>query len=215
MFPNYREFHLSHFFFQSNAGSGAGSGAGDNSNVNNSNNNSNSDTNTNKEPENFDAWLAAQPDEVKNKVKSLYDASIVDLKNTVKATRTERDDFSKQLRDASKKLEAGSDQQKQLLELANSNDEANRRADFYEQAPQYECKNPKAAYAIAKSQDLFTKSGAPDWKSISAEAPELFGKVIKTIKGSAGSGTGKQVTNTGSMNDWIRKEAGVAPSSSE
>jgi hypothetical protein len=206
MFPNCKEFHLSPFYFQANRDGSEGG----NSDANNSNNDNQNSDNTQQDQETFEKWLAAQPDEIRNKVTPLYQAQISNLTNAVKATRTERDSFAKQFRDVSKKLEAGSDQQKEMLDMANSLDEANRRADFLEDAPNHECRNAKAAYAIAKAQDLFNKSGVPDWKAIQLEAPELFGKPsTSTKKKSAGSGTGEQSQGVGNMNDWIRSNAGV------
>lgn len=163
-------------------------------------------------PETFDSWLAKQSEETRKVVQPLYQERLTALENTVKATRKERDDFSRELRTTAGKLAADSDEKKLLLEKADNYDEANRRADFYEQAPANECRNAKAAYAIAKSQDLFTKSGLPDWKQIKMEAPELFGQPtnLKPRK-TAGSGTDAAPTNAGSMNDWMRKRAGITP----
>lgn len=201
MFPNYREFHLSHFFFknQSDANSG-GEGDGNNSQSNNQNN-SNVET--------FESWLEAQPDEIKNKAKPLFTAHVEKLQSTVKATRKERDDLSVELRDAAKKLEKESAERKALEDSADKLDAANRRADFYEDAPSHNCRNSKAAYIIAEKENLFLKNGLPDWKKIEETAPEFFGEVKKKLpgKGGAGSGTGEEPASGLTMNDWIRAQA--------
>lgn len=200
MFPDFNKFHLSPFFFEANREGGQGS-AGDN------NSNDNSDKKDNS-TETFDSWLEAQPKEIKDKVQPLFAARLEKLKSTVKATRDERDDFSKQLRDAIKKLDKESEDRKGLEVLANQYEEANKRADFYEDAGSYNCQNPKAAYAIAKAENLFTKSGLPDWKKIQEAVPEFFGKKSNLPKkGGAGNGTGEEPPTSMSMSDWIREEA--------
>lgn len=198
MFPNYRKFHLSHFFFQNQGDAGDGTGSGDNSNGDQSNT-----------TETFESWLEKQPDEIKAKAKPLFTAHIEKLKNTVKATREERDDFSNQLRDATNKLAKDSDERKRLEAIADQYDEQTRRADFYEQSLAEGCHNPKAAYAIAKSEELFTKSGAPNWAKIKETVPEFFGEGKKVLpkKKTAGSGTGEEPPSSETMNDWIRREA--------
>lgn len=165
-----------------------------------------------KGPATWDAYVASLPEETRATVTALYESQNSALLKTVKATREERDTFASQLRDAAKKMEKGSEAQTQLLEQATALDEANRRADFYEAAPAQECRNPKAAFALAKASNLFLKSGLPDWKAIKEEAPELFGAVTKPKgKGAAGAGTEQQDKPT-SINNFIRAKAGIRPS---
>src|SRR5574343_879845 len=127
-------------------------------------------------PATWEAFLEGQPQEVK----ALYTSHSESLLNTVKAVRDERDSFKKQLKDLAKNAEAGSEAQKQLEAMSAQLDITERRATFLEDAvkPEIECRNPGAAWVIAKAQDLFTKNGQPDWKAIKSAAPELFGKVI-------------------------------------
>lgn len=161
-------------------------------------------------PKTWEEYVASLPEDQKSVVTSLYEAQNSALLKTVKATRQERDTFADQLRDAAKKLEKGSEAQTQLLEHVAALEEANRRADFYEAAPFQECKNPKAAYAIAKASNLFVKAtGLPDWKAIKEEAPELFGPVTKPKgKGAAGAGTDDKPRGT-TINQFIRAKAGL------
>jgi len=126
---------------------------------------------------------------------------------TISEVRKERDGFSKQLKDLSKQLEGNKEAQAKVDELSKSLDGANKKADFFAEAIQNECKNPKAAFALALASDLFTRDGAPDWKAIKAEAPELFGQKA-TKKSSAGSGTRTEQPRTGGINEWIREQAG-------
>jgi len=162
------------------------------------------------DPETLESYIATLPKEQQDKFKPLLDAHIVKLSNTVKATREERDAFQKQLSDAIKKAENGKVDKAELEKLSAQAEEASRKSDFYEQAPQFECRNPKAAYAIAKVNDFFTKSGAPDWNAIKEEAPEFFGKApMVTKKKTAGNGTNDEPVSTNTMNDFIRRSAGI------
>jgi hypothetical protein len=202
MFP---KFDLMKIYYQSSADGGDGAGADDKDET---------QDNNQGEPETLESYITTLPTEQQTKVKSLLDAHVEKLSNTVKATRQERDAFQRDLTAAIKKAEKGSELETQLTKLSSQLDEANRKSEFYEQAPQFECRNIKAAYAIATVNNLFTKSGAPDWKAIKEEAPEFFGKVSNgnPRKKSAGSGTSEEPVPTNSMNDLIRRSAGIRPS---
>jgi hypothetical protein len=154
-------------------------------------------------PESWDAWLQAQPDNVK----SLYQTHTAGLQNTVKATRQERDDLARQIKDLLPKAEKGSELEKSLTEFSQKLDAAEKRAQFVEEAvkPEIGCRNPKAAYVLAAAENLFTRSGAPDWNAIKAAAPELFG--TPSTPGNAGNGTDKPAPKAG-MNEYIRHMAG-------
>lgn len=149
-------------------------------------------------PKSFDEFLTAQPEEVR----ALYQEHTKKLQNAVAATRDERDTLKQQLVDLAKKAEG---ETKAKLEAMSAQLEiTERRASFLEDAvkPEIECRNPGAAWVIAKAQDLFTKNGQPDWKAIKSAAPELFGKVIANAN--AGAGTGQPPAKQNSMNDFIR-----------
>lgn len=159
---------------------------------------------SNSEGLTFEAFLAGQPAEVK----ALYDQHVAGLQNTVKATRGERDALQRELRELSQKAEKGSEAEKRLGEIADRLQAAERRAAFAEQAvrPDVGCSNPKAAFALAASDDLWTKDGQPDWAAIKAAAPELFTRARLADAG-AGAGT-NQKSAAASMNDVIRRAAG-------
>jgi hypothetical protein len=152
----------------------------------------------------FDEWIGSQPAEIK----AAYETHTTGLRNAVQATRAERDALGDQVKDLLKTAAKGSEMEKSLQEFQGKLAAAERRAAFLESAtqPGVDCRNPKAALAIALSSDLFNRQGQPDWAAIKAEAPELFGKVI--APGNAGVGTGTTPPATGSMNAFIRKAAG-------
>ena len=123
--------------------------------------------------------------------RALYEQHITGLRNTVQATRQERDAL-----------------QQQLGELTSELDTSRRRGDFLEAAvrPEIGCSNPGAAFVIAQSQGLFDARGNPNWDAIKQAVPELFRKPIPA--GNAGAGTGSPPGGKVSMNDWIRQAAG-------
>lgn len=200
MFPR---IDLMKVFYEANSGSGSGDTTSGNQNDNQS-----SDNNQQGEPADFETWLNSADEKLKATIKPLFDAHVSKLMNTVKETRRERDDFQKELRDAIKKLDAKSDEAKNLSGIADKLDEANKRADFYEEAPANGCRNPKAAFALVKADNLYTRSGAVDWKSLKEVAPELFGEVSRLPrKKTAGEGTDKGQASSQTMNEWIRNKA--------
>lgn len=165
-------------------------------------------------PVDLDTWLATQPAEVQAQVKPLVAARLQALEHTVSAVRGERDNFSRDLRAMAKKAEKGSELEKQLTTLSDKADAANRRADFMEQAPGKECRNPGAAWAVAQSKELFNSKGEPDWRAIREVAPELFAKVPgPRLNGGSGGGPagggGSGKGGNAGVNDWIRSQAGV------
>jgi hypothetical protein len=155
-------------------------------------------------PFNFDSWLGEQPEHVR----SGLDAHTAGLRSALESERTQRKQFSKELRDLTAKAEQGSEAQKTLGEMTSRLEQAEQRAAFYEEAGRAEiaCSNPRAAFLVASAEGLFTKRGDPDWPAIKAAAPELFGRKT-TPPGNAGSGNGSPPASP-SMNDFIRAASG-------
>jgi predicted ATP-dependent protease len=121
--------------------------------------------------------------------------------------RTERNDLTKQIDEFKKKAEKGSELEKSLTEFSARLEIAEKRASFFEDAvrPGIDCRNPKVAYALAVTDNLFDRKGSPDWTALKEAAPELFGKV--TPPANAGTGTGNPPKNN-DMNAFIRTAAG-------
>jgi hypothetical protein len=154
------------------------------------------------EPIKFDEWINAQPAEVV----AAYQEHTTGLQNTVKATRKERDDLSKQIATLTAQAAKGSELEKSLQDLQGQLEATNRRASFAEDAgrPEIGCSNPKAAFAIAQAENLFTRTGAPDWNAIKAAAPELFIKKPTTPAGDGGNGSRTGSTAAMTMDERIR-----------
>ena len=153
--------------------------------------------------ENFEQWLEAHADDT---ARSLYDSHIEGLRNSVQATRQERDTLKSEIKDLMKTAEKGSQSEKALQDALDRLERAEKKNSFLEQAPQAQCNNPTAAYKIAVADNLFKRDGSPDWDSIKKEAPQLFGATTTNI--GAGNGTDRQPEQPADMNSFIRRSAG-------
>ncbi|GAF82533.1 unnamed protein product, partial [marine sediment metagenome] len=110
----------------------------------------------------------------------------------------------KDLRDVAKKLEEGSEAQKEVLKLADDVATGTRKADFYEEAHKAGVSNLKLAFLVASDEGLFDKRGNANFDKLKEGFPELFGKK-KIIDPNAGDGTGKTPDGTkAGMNEFIR-----------
>lgn len=150
----------------------------------------------------WDEWLAAQDEGVRG----LAAAHTSGLKNALESERSQRKELARQLKEASGKLEAGSEARTALEKMQTDLEIQQRRADFYEAASAGGVRNLKLAWLVAQAEDLFDRQGRPDLTRLKEAAPELFG-VAKAPAGNAGAGGGTQ-PQTQSMNDFIRAAAG-------
>lgn len=153
-------------------------------------------------PATFESILEKDP-----KIKELYEQHTAALLNTVKATRDERDGLRTQVKELLAKSEKGSENEKALTETLLKLEATERRATFVEEAvkPGIDCRNPKAAYALAVTIDAFDRKGNPDWSLLKKEAPELFGKLTPLAHGGSGTETPPQANDINSM---IRRATG-------
>lgn len=152
----------------------------------------------------YDSWFAQQSEDVRTGI----EAHITGLRNTVQATRQERDSLAQQLRDAAKS--ATGEVKAQLDKLSADLEAAQMRADFFEEAarPDVGCTNPRLAYIAADQAGLIDKKGRVNWAEMRKQYPELFRQAGQQ-KGSADGGAGSGNKPAGnSMNDFIRKAAG-------
>jgi hypothetical protein len=182
-------------YLEADKGTGGGGSAQDGSNTEQA---------TEQKPQDFDSWLASQPEDVK----TLLSGHTAGLKNALKSERDARSDLEKQLRDLAAKSEKDSDAQKQLTSMADQMGEADRKAGFYEAAHAAGVKNLKLAYTVAVSDEMFDRRGNINFQAMKEAYPELFGGVQKAPTGNAGSGAGGGQTTGISMNDFIRRKAG-------
>jgi hypothetical protein len=134
----------------------------------------------------YETWVEKQDEIVKEGINKHYEG----LLNSVKATRSERDELSKELKKLSKEVEANSEAGKLLGELQAKLSASEKKSNFIELAAKQGIKRPSAAYAIAISENLFTEEGEPDFEKIREAVPELF--TVQSIKSDAGSGTNQK-----------------------
>jgi septal ring factor EnvC (AmiA/AmiB activator) len=155
-------------------------------------------------PQTWESYLESLSAELQ----TLYTAHTEGLMNTVKATRTERDQFKAELKKLSKSADDGSDLKKQLEAMETTLEQTERKATFMEEAikPAVACRNPKAAFLLAEAESLYDKRGNPDWAAIKVAAPELFGIVLANAN--AGNGTQNSPAPANNMNNFIRTAAG-------
>lgn len=134
----------------------------------------------------FEGWLNGQPDETKGLIQERFSA----LENTVSATRQERDAFSKELKELSKKLGKDNEATTHIEELTRKLEKTEKKASFVDSAVSNGCKRPVAAYVLAEADNLYTEDGIPDWNRIKEAIPELF--TAQSLSTDAGSGTNKK-----------------------
>lgn len=161
-------------------------------------------TAANSTPPPFDEWLAAQDETTKALVAQRFTA----LENTVRATRTEREELARQLREATKKLQEGSEARNALEALSARLQVAETRATFYEEAakPEIGCTNARLAFLGAQEIGGIDDKGRVNWDAVRAAFPELFRPRVPP--GNAGAGTGATPPGKMDMNTYIRRMAG-------
>ena len=157
-----------------------------------------------QQPVSYDEWIKTQSPEIK----TMLEQRSSSLLNTVQATRRERDDLSRQLKEAAKGLEAGSEARKAMESMSAQLEAAEQRAVFYEEAgrPEIGCTNPRLAYIAAQQDQLIDARGRINWDGLRSAYPELFRRAAPTTN--AGAGTQNTQPATGGMNAFIRRAAG-------
>jgi hypothetical protein len=153
--------------------------------------------------EEFDLWLEKQDEPTKNLIANRFSK----LEATVKATREERDGFSKSIKELMGKAEKGSEIEKSLLEMTEKAKNSEKRAIFMEKAVSEGCLRPGVAFQVAVSDGLFDEQGEPDFKKLKTSIPELF-KVVNSNT-HAGAGTQQPVLKSSDpIGDAIRNRIG-------
>lgn len=152
----------------------------------------------------WETWHGALP---KN-IQTLIADHESGLKTALGSEREARGKAEKDLRAVAKKLEEGSEAQKEVLKLADAVAVGNTKADFYEDAHAAGVSNLKLAYHVATTEDLFDKRGNVDFEKMKTDFPELFTKPPRKPKGGAGDGAGDELGQKAGMSAWIRNQAG-------
>ncbi|HUW11286.1 MAG TPA: hypothetical protein VM537_16265 [Anaerolineae bacterium] len=154
----------------------------------------------------YDTWYAA----LEAGPKALMDTHIAGLRSALTSEKDQRKTLANQLRDATGKLDKGSDARKALEDMTSKLEVAEKRAQFYEDAgkPEMGCSDVGLAYLAALGDALFDARGNVDWDELKRKHPVLFAKP-KLAPANAGAGVGQTggVKGTG-MNAFIRAAAG-------
>ena len=153
----------------------------------------------------WESWHKALPKEAQELISDRESG----LKTALGTERDARKDAEKDLRAVAKKLEEGSDAQKEVLRLADEVADGTKKSDFYEDAHKAGVSNLKLAYHIADTDELFDKRGNVDFDKLKKDFPELFGKKAPPPDATGGDGTGSEVGGRKKdMNTAIRAAAG-------
>lgn len=154
----------------------------------------------------FESWLAEQDEDAQH----LIAEHIAGLKSALDSERNGRKTLEKQLRDAAKQLENGSEAQKQIEQMAADLNAASARAAFYEAAHGAGVRNLPLAFIAAREAGLLDSDGAADLKAMQERFPELFATSSPTaVPSHAGNGTQRPApASEPSMDTFIRKAAG-------
>ena len=156
------------------------------------------------EPLSYKDWVGEQPDNVKTMLSSWEGG----LKSALQSERTRAKDLEKQVRDASKKLEEGSDARVQLESLADSLALAKQESAFYELAHAAGANNIKLLYIAATQDKSVHADGSADFVQLKTVYPQLFGSTKPVPKANAGDGSGDPPSGKKDMNNFLRAAAG-------
>lgn len=153
----------------------------------------------------FEDWLGGQDEGIQG----LVNEHVAGLRSALGSEREQRRGLEKELREAAKTLDEGSEARTRLEGMADELDGAERRADFYEAAHGEGVSNLRLAWlAVQENEDLVDRRGVVNFAKLREGYPELFGGGQKTPAGNAGSGTGNPPPAAGGMNAFIRTAAG-------
>lgn len=153
----------------------------------------------------WDEWLEEQPEPVRQ----AYERHTSGLKSALQSERQERKKLANQLRDLGKQAEEGSELQTRLSETVSALEEAEAKAQFFEDAANANVANLRVAWVYAKSEGLVDKrTGLVDMARLRQDAPQLFERKTPP-PGNAGRGQHDPVTPVVDMNSLIRQRAGL------
>ena len=150
---------------------------------------------TPKPIENFDEWVAGQPEPVQ----SLLDKHTGGLRTALQTERENAKQLAKQLKELGKTLDQSSDAAKQLSEMQGRLETEQRRADFVQEAAAAGCRDLRLAWLAANADGLTLKQ-------VMAQHPDLFAAVRPVTN--AGNGAQQATGGARNMNNFIRRAAG-------
>ncbi len=154
----------------------------------------------------FAEYLGKQPDEFRAMVdehfNSLFEEKAKGLKSALESEREQNKKLQKELKEAAKHMDG--DAKVKIEKMTTDLEETSKRASFYEMASQVGVKNLKLAFIIAREEGLLGEDKM-DWKKFQSAYPELFG----ITSGHAGRGAGSEPATKMTIDDVIRRAAGI------
>lgn len=145
--------------------------------------------------ENFDEWMAGQPEPVQN----LLDRHTQGLKSALQQERDNAKTLAKQVRELSGKLDKNTEAGAQLAELSAKLETEQQRADFYEEATAAGCRDLRLAWLAAHADGLTVRQ-------VQQTYPDLFAPTRPPTH--AGNGAQQGAGAARDMNLYIRRAAG-------
>lgn len=140
------------------------------------------------------------------------DEHIAGLRSALTNEREGRKALERQVRELSKKADAGSEVQKQLDSIAGNLAQETQRSTFYETAHSAGVKNLRLAWLAAQDAKLINNDGSVDMAKLKETAPELFASSKPAVpSANGGTGSGNPPAQQRSMNDVLRSAAGIRP----
>jgi hypothetical protein len=161
----------------------------------------------------WDTWLAQQPEEQRTIITGLQTTREQGLRTALNSEREANKQHEAKIRELAGKAEKGSESEKQLTAAADQLAEANRRADFFQEAakPEVGLTDPHLAWLAinASAEEYVDRKGNVNFVLLKERHPGLFKQAVTPPKGNAGNGAGGQGAGTKTnMNSIIRRAAG-------
>lgn len=134
-------------------------------------------------PEDFDAWLASQAEDMRTLVGGLHEKKVSGLRTALQSEReerkTERRKWQDQAAEAAKATGAEKDSalkalQADITSAGERADAANARADFFADAHDAGVQDVRTAWAAIREYELYDRKGHPDIAALKERCPYLF-----------------------------------------
>jgi len=154
-------------------------------------------------PNDFEAWLAQQPDDVRE----MYERHISGLKSALEREREAHKTLEKQLKRISKGEEVPEGIRSQLEQLEQALNTTRRRADFVTEAAQRGAKYPKLLLAAVDIEGIESLDDDGLWKGLAEQYPDLFSSKPQ-VRSGGDAGTGEKPPETPNVDQFIRTLAG-------
>jgi hypothetical protein len=152
-------------------------------------------------------WLES----LDEKSKAFYEENTKGMKSALESERAEKKQLTKTLKELQAQAEKGSDAEKKLAAVIESQEATDKRAEFYEVAHSKGVTNLKLAWTAASGDEsVQLRDGSVDFTKLQETYPELFRSKTASTSAVSGAGTEQHPAKSTNQaaNDWIRQAAG-------